>query len=70
MSASYDKVKSELLYDLALRKETDDEAALKLIDDPTINVNYLPEDAYHKTPLWWAAFNKRAKIAETLIKPS
>jgi len=66
MSESYDKVKSKLLNDLMwINATTADETALKLINDPTIDVNYAPE--YGATPFWAAAYNGKIQIVEALL---
>lgn len=60
--SGYDLMKSKLLYDLV--KNIDEAAALKLITDPTVNVNYSPRSNI----LWHAtSHEKNLKIAQALL---
>jgi len=64
---SFDVVKSKQLYDLAWEEETDEAAAVELIKDPNVNVNYSPEDQDGRTPLRMAAWNGHIKITKALL---
>jgi len=77
MSDNYDKVKSQQLYDLTKKNEAvqgdsedlaDEEAALALIADPTVDVNFSYDGDNGKTPLWQAACNGHEKVVKIFLE--
>jgi len=66
--SGYDLVKSQQLYDLAWNEDSDEAAALRLIADPTVDVNFSPADADGRTPLRQSAWFGRINIVEALLK--
>jgi len=66
--SDYDMVKSKELYELVKSSETDEEAALKLIADPMVNVNFAPESELGRTPLLRAALKGHFNIARVLLE--
>jgi len=68
MSPQSNRSKSLKLNNLAKRNVTDEEAAITLITDPMVDINFSPANENGRTPLRQAARYGHVKMVEALLK--